>query len=399
MEVNEIIKYIDQNLARDLSLDDISKELGYSKYYVSRSFNIATNMSIPDYYMRRRLSEAVLSIADESASVTEIALMFGFNSSAYFTKKFKEYFMMTPSKYKNGSHYVYLQNILEIGEKKMHNTIEQQISYILDNVGSNTDIHTLLRQLENTVLIDQNQFIIEYVTTTQIEKSKDNHDGHIIWEVKLNILTCEYDCRIIRNTSFLSDIDLTSIHQNDDEIIIEAINNTNGQVYKSKLVKSKPRKFMIDIFNFEPQTLVESKKLVTSNPTINESDVANYATSTIFKTRNNNEYCALVESNKNIISHSYMGEFDIVTFLMNQSNVVNLATMVVNLKEKTISNLVINSIACNKEVHLHKLEKDIYHLMEGPRRICSLRFVRGKDFYKYNSKYRIKNYNGNNDIY
>ena len=55
--VEKVVTYIEMHLEEDLSLDQIAKELNYSKYYIARVFVENTDCTIYKYIQGRRLTE------------------------------------------------------------------------------------------------------------------------------------------------------------------------------------------------------------------------------------------------------------------------------------------------------------------------------------------------------
>jgi AraC-like DNA-binding protein len=73
--------------------------------YVSRTvfyhkIKTLTGLTPIDFLRQKRLSIAAQLIAQSDYNVSEIAYNTGFNDTKYFSRKFKEYFGMTPSEYK-----------------------------------------------------------------------------------------------------------------------------------------------------------------------------------------------------------------------------------------------------------------------------------------------------------
>ena len=59
-EIQEALNYIERNLCRELSLDDIASAAGFSKFYFHRIFQKETGMSVFDYIRKRRLAGGAL---------------------------------------------------------------------------------------------------------------------------------------------------------------------------------------------------------------------------------------------------------------------------------------------------------------------------------------------------
>lgn len=83
----------------DFSLDQLLKELGCSRSHFYRKINTLTGQN-PSYFIRTvRLKHASELLIKGDHSIKEIAYMAGFNSTAYFSKTFRELFGMTPNEY------------------------------------------------------------------------------------------------------------------------------------------------------------------------------------------------------------------------------------------------------------------------------------------------------------
>ena len=56
--VKKAIDYIEKNLEKEINLDDISKNIGYSKFYLNRIFTEYTGITMYKYLHNRRLTVA-----------------------------------------------------------------------------------------------------------------------------------------------------------------------------------------------------------------------------------------------------------------------------------------------------------------------------------------------------
>ncbi len=50
--VKKVIDYIERNLEEEINLDDISKNIGYSKFYLNRMFTEHTGITIYKYLQK-----------------------------------------------------------------------------------------------------------------------------------------------------------------------------------------------------------------------------------------------------------------------------------------------------------------------------------------------------------
>lgn len=97
--LNKINSIIEENLDnKEFSVDDLASSLSMSRTNLHRKvkalFNIPTGEIIKIY----RLKKAA-ELLKKNYNISEVAYMTGFNTPSYFTKCFKEYFGVTPTKH------------------------------------------------------------------------------------------------------------------------------------------------------------------------------------------------------------------------------------------------------------------------------------------------------------
>jgi len=97
------IDILENSLHENISVEELSKKMGFSKYYFSRLFKAVTGYTPKHYYLSRRISEAAIVLLSCNKKIIEIALDFGFNSPEVFTRSFTQMFYKSPSEArKNG---------------------------------------------------------------------------------------------------------------------------------------------------------------------------------------------------------------------------------------------------------------------------------------------------------
>lgn len=102
----KVITYIESHLQEELSLDQIAKELNYSKFYIARSFAEDTGSTIYKYIQGRRLSIAAKQLVETQKPIVEIALEAKYNSQQAFTLAFRQVYLCAPLAYrKQGTFY------------------------------------------------------------------------------------------------------------------------------------------------------------------------------------------------------------------------------------------------------------------------------------------------------
>ena len=98
--IQQAVAYIEENLGQDLSLDDLSKKTGYSKFYLSRLFSDITGCTIYKYIKMRRITEAARRLTDTEAAIIDIAFEAGYQSQQAFTNAFTHIYQCSPQAYR-----------------------------------------------------------------------------------------------------------------------------------------------------------------------------------------------------------------------------------------------------------------------------------------------------------
>lgn len=78
--VDEIDRCIRQQDSEALTLQALSRRLGYSESYTTRKFGEISGMRLRDYLRGRRLAFALKEVRDSEKSLLDIALAYGFSS-------------------------------------------------------------------------------------------------------------------------------------------------------------------------------------------------------------------------------------------------------------------------------------------------------------------------------
>jgi len=99
MIVRKAVDYIQVNLEKTLTLKDIAAAIHVHPSHLSRKFKQDTGLTIIDYVNQKRVEEAKLHLQAGNTTITDIALMVGYNDLNYFTRVFKKMTGQTPSQY------------------------------------------------------------------------------------------------------------------------------------------------------------------------------------------------------------------------------------------------------------------------------------------------------------
>ena len=99
--LENVINFINDNLADDLSIDNISKQTFLSKSLIYVLFRKYFNITVSEYVNRQRIKKATELINTTEFSIETISSMVGYSSSSYFSKTFKRIKGVSPKKFKD----------------------------------------------------------------------------------------------------------------------------------------------------------------------------------------------------------------------------------------------------------------------------------------------------------
>lgn len=92
--------YIQENFQRDLSLDEVSRQLDLSPYYFSKLFKEETGSNFVEYVTSLRMERAKQLLTEEGRSMKEICAEVGYSDPNYFSRIFKKNMGVTPTEYR-----------------------------------------------------------------------------------------------------------------------------------------------------------------------------------------------------------------------------------------------------------------------------------------------------------
>ena len=93
-------EYIMHNYKKDISLDDVSREVDISPYYFSKLFKEATGDTFIEYLTNIRIDKAKELLDNTDLSMKEICSQVGYQNPNYFSRIFKKNVGVTPTEYK-----------------------------------------------------------------------------------------------------------------------------------------------------------------------------------------------------------------------------------------------------------------------------------------------------------
>lgn len=98
--MEQIRKYISENLEADLSVSALARATGYSETHLSRLFRNSQNTSLHDYVLECRLARTCELLSRPDLKIGDIGTSCGFANTAYFIRVFKSRYKLTPGEYR-----------------------------------------------------------------------------------------------------------------------------------------------------------------------------------------------------------------------------------------------------------------------------------------------------------
>ena len=99
--VAKAIQYINNNIAYNITLSQLSKTVFVTKNHLCKQFKKETGLTVSEYIKLRRISIAKKKLQFSDMSVSEISLACGFSNFSYFSKLFKKHENTSPTSYRN----------------------------------------------------------------------------------------------------------------------------------------------------------------------------------------------------------------------------------------------------------------------------------------------------------
>jgi len=98
MEVKAICEFLEEHYMENITLDDLCKLTGLSKYYLLRSFTKQKGISPYSYLETIRIDKAK-KMLEQGLPPMEAALQTGFVDQSHFSNFFKKFIGLTPKQY------------------------------------------------------------------------------------------------------------------------------------------------------------------------------------------------------------------------------------------------------------------------------------------------------------
>lgn len=102
-DIEDALRYIAQNFAQPLTLDEVADNVGLSPTYLSKKFKKVTGVTFKEYMNYIRIHQACQMLITTDDTITTIATNCGFNSSNYFKDCFRRINGLSPRSFRRQS--------------------------------------------------------------------------------------------------------------------------------------------------------------------------------------------------------------------------------------------------------------------------------------------------------
>lgn len=107
--VCNIIEYINNNINKEITIDELSMRFFFDKTYIMKRFKREIKLSIHEYINNMRIYNSLIYFSDDNYIIS-IAFKNGFNSLEYFSEIFKKIIGVSPIIYKKYVSYKYISS-------------------------------------------------------------------------------------------------------------------------------------------------------------------------------------------------------------------------------------------------------------------------------------------------
>ena len=98
--INKVIDYVNNNLDKSISLEELASVAFFSPFHFHRIFVAVTGETVNNFTNRIRIEKAARLLKFSAKSISEIAMECGFSSSSTLSRMFKQCFGISPSSYR-----------------------------------------------------------------------------------------------------------------------------------------------------------------------------------------------------------------------------------------------------------------------------------------------------------
>lgn len=98
--IGKAILFLENNFENEISIEQVSREVGLSKFHFTRQFKLKTGQSPYEYLLLLRLNHSKILLKTTDKKIHEISLLCGFKSEVTFIQAFKAHNKLTPTNFR-----------------------------------------------------------------------------------------------------------------------------------------------------------------------------------------------------------------------------------------------------------------------------------------------------------
>lgn len=122
---NDIMYYVYTHIDVNIDVDELSHDLGISKFYMYKVFKNTFDKNIYATIKSIRLQKAAsLLLTNKRSTISEVAHLCGYSSHSSFIKAFKNKFDVSPKEWRNGAYKEYSNSILKASNISTNSTLD-----------------------------------------------------------------------------------------------------------------------------------------------------------------------------------------------------------------------------------------------------------------------------------
>ncbi len=138
-EIEKCIKFIEDHIKEDITIEEIANQSGYSLYHFCRIFSLCKGVSVMEYMRGRRLSLAATELFN-GRKIIDIAFDYGFETPSGFAKAFRKAYGYSPTQYMMQMARYADKTTFEIGGYIMNPVIVKRHAFKVAGYGIKTNI-------------------------------------------------------------------------------------------------------------------------------------------------------------------------------------------------------------------------------------------------------------------